>query len=146
MLAKEQAQLDLTLRNSKSNSRDSGQNDIEAGKDNVNVDYDSSLWQLNDDEDYEHTLLEKNLEFFTEVSESDKSRSLSDVSSVSDAIKRSRISFAGKGSSVAGVACSREDRMNRLLNRLRNHVELSQGCGGKPFQILIDAGMLHTVC
>ena len=107
------------------------------------------------EEAYEQEL-EKELELFSDKDEgqgqgqgegweegrTSSSRSVSSCS-VSDAIQTSRISLEGLGGyNISGSVAPhpKEDRLTRLLQRLHSHVTDSQGMGGKPFQILTDAG------
>jgi hypothetical protein len=161
ILAKEKLQKELLLQSREAITISSQENplakDIETGPDSVedqrgrarsltravaSLNVNSAMWHLDDESNYEDDL-EKELEIFDEE---DGSRTASEVSivSVSDAIG-SRISLGGEqgGFEILSV---KEDRLQRLLTRLRTHVRNSQGSGGKPFQILTDAGKWRLLC
>ena len=159
MLAKERLQKELLLQSREAATLSTQDNpmtkDIETGPDSfeeqrgrarsltratANIDVNSSMWNVDDEAAYEHDL-EKELEMFDdqEMYEEAAARGEGEVSvtSVSEAIG-SRISLGGGGGFE--ILSAKEDRLQRLLNRLHSNVSNSQGSGGKPFQILTDAG------
>ena len=130
-----------------SNSFDEPQNPIKSTRSNHKS---PPKWRVDTDEvDYEHEL-EKELEYFDNDIEltSEAARHASETSScsVADAILLTgRDSLVGGGPDMhIDYIPSKEGRLMRLLNRLNGHVTCSQGAGGKPFQILTDAGMCRA--
>lgn len=171
MLGKEKMQKELLLKQKRSHTISTQENplvkDIETGPDSLDekhrsrgaksniIPASSSLWHLDTESEatYEQEL-EKELELFGDVKDvkGDRSSASSANSchSVSDAIQGSRISLVAMDGFVPDKDLmgggGKEARLERLLHRLHSHVHASQGSGGKPFQILTDAGnkMLST--
>jgi hypothetical protein len=96
-----------------------------------------ALWCLDDEKEYDFEL---ELALGDGDMNTTESLSVCEVGSLSEAIQGSRISMMNSDLMQSEVIQLKEDRLQRLLNRLRTHVNNSQGSGGKPFHILIDAG------